>query len=129
MLFEIAWTAVAAAAVWWTVFWLPGFWRRPRAVDVPDFAFRPENQARAVPAVIFASTPLIVAVAIIDWVQPDDDPDGVAPWLQDVIGAYILVSVVVCLVVASTGRPRFVVPPSLRGTDYRHVALHTVTGA
>ena len=127
MLFEIVWTAVAAWAVWWTVFQLPGFWRRPQPVDVPQLGFRPENQARALPAFAVLWTPLVVALAVVGWVQPDDDPDGVAPWIQDVAVAYIALSFVVCLVIAGSGRPRFALPPSLRGSDYRRVALHYVT--
>ena len=127
MLFEIVWTIAAAAAVWWTVFRLPGFWRRPRPVDLAQISFRPENQTRAVPAVAVLWTPLAVALAVVGWVQPDDDPDGVAPWLQDVFVVSISVSVVACLVVAASGHPRFALPPSLRGSDYREVALHDTT--
>jgi hypothetical protein len=56
----------------------------------------------------------------------DDDRDGVAEWLQAVLGYWIMVVVVVPLVVAGLGRPRFAVPPSLRG-ELRDSPIHDVT--
>src|SRR3712207_108925 len=111
MLFEIVWTAVAGWAVWWTAFRLPRFWRRPQPVNNSYLGFRPENQARALPAFAVLCTPLVVALAIAGWLEPDDDPDGVAPWLQSVVVAYIALSFVACLVIAGFGRPRSVLPP------------------
>jgi hypothetical protein len=128
MLFQIAFTAMAAAAVWWMVFRLPGFWRRPQPVNIfHRLALRRENQARALPAFAVLFTPLVVALATIGWVQSDDDPDGVVPWLQNVFSAYIVLSFVAFIVIATSGRPRIALPPSLRGSDYREVALHYTT--
>lgn len=123
---EIAATIGAGAAVWWTVFRLPGFWRRPRLVDVSDFGFRPEKQARAAPVMAVLWTPVAVLIAVVAWVQPDDDRDGVAPWLQDLLGYWMIAAVAVPLTVAAIGRPRFAVPPSLRG-ELRDSPIHDVT--
>jgi hypothetical protein len=50
LLLMLGLTALALAAVWWTVLRLPRFWRSPWKVDFDQLPFSPERQARGLPA-------------------------------------------------------------------------------
>src|SRR3712207_821722 len=126
MYLELVTTAAACAAVWWTIFQLPKFWRAPRPAVIPTIGLSPERTARGIPALALLGTPFCVVVATVAWALPESDTAGVAEWLQTVIGIWASVLFVVPLGIGLYGGPRFAVPPALRG-DLRDAPFHDAT--
>lgn len=125
---QLSATALALAAVWWTVVRLPRFWRAPYGVEIAALAMRPERQARALPVLAVLGTPLAMLIAALTWTHQAGDVDGVAPWLQEVLKAWFLVVLVATVGVGFTGRPRFAVAPALRGRGrLRDSPVHAAT--
>lgn len=105
-------TLLALAAVVVAIRRLPGLWRSPRPTSVFP-GWDPDQGARAWPSVLGIGAVVATVVAIAAWVAHltgRDAPQALSAAVAVALLAWLLVPQVVGL----TGRPRFLVPPSMR---------------
>ena len=117
-------TVVTVAAMVRTVQKLPDLWHRPRPSDTVSRWFEPDQLARAWPVVAILGSLALATVTLAVWLAAGRDR---APeWAGTAVTVTLGVLFAGGSAVGWLGRPRFLVPPSLRtraGRDAHHEAV------